>query len=157
MTAIIIILSIALAVMLTLCVLQKKEINSITKQLRELKNKDTNAIISSQNGTADKLIMEINALLKEMREIKISYHQKNHALEQMMTNISHDLRTPLTSAMGYIDLIQYSELSEEEKLIIVLHYYEDMSLKDIERKTGLSYGQVKIRHNNALKVLRKLL
>ncbi len=49
------------------------------------------------------------------------------------------------------------ELSEEEKLIIVLHYYEDMSLKDIERKTGLSYGQVKIRHNNALKVLRKLL
>lgn len=115
MTAIIIILSIALAVMLTLCVLQKKEINSITKQLRELKNKDTNAIISSQNGTADKLITEINALLKEMREIKISYHQKNHALEQMMTNISHDLRTPLTSAMGYINLIQHSELSEEEK------------------------------------------
>ncbi len=49
------------------------------------------------------------------------------------------------------------ELSEEERLIIVLHYYEDMSLKDIEKKTGLSYGQVKIRHNNALKVLRKFL
>ncbi len=49
------------------------------------------------------------------------------------------------------------ELSEEERLVIILHYYEDMSLKDIERKTGLSYGQVKIRHNSALKVLRKLL
>ena len=49
------------------------------------------------------------------------------------------------------------ELSEEERLVIVLHYYEDMSLKDIERESGLSYGQVKIRHNSALKVLRKLL
>lgn len=102
-------------ILLFLLILQKKELGNIAKQLRELKSKDTNTIISSENGTADRLITEINALLKEMREIKISYHQKNHALEQMMTNISHDLRTPLTSAMGYIDLIQHSELSEEEK------------------------------------------
>lgn len=115
MTAIIIILSIALAVMLILFALQTKEMGNIAKQLRELKSKDTNTIISSENGTADRLITEINALLKEMREAKISYNQKNHALEQMMTNISHDLRTPLTSAMGYINLIQHSELSEEEK------------------------------------------
>lgn len=33
----------------------------------------------------------------------------------MMTNISHDLRTPLTSAMGYINLLQNSQLSEAEK------------------------------------------
>ena len=32
-----------------------------------------------------------------------------------MTNISHDLRTPLTSALGYIDIILKSDLSEEEK------------------------------------------
>lgn len=116
MTAVvIIILSIALAVMLTLYVLQKKEIYNVTRQLSGLKAKDTNTLISSENGTADRLITEINQLLKEMREIKVSYQQKNHALEQMMTNISHDLRTPLTSAMGYIHLIQHSELPEEEK------------------------------------------
>lgn len=34
---------------------------------------------------------------------------------KMMTNISHDLRTPLTSALGYIDIILKSDLSEEEK------------------------------------------
>ncbi|MBQ8927249.1 MAG: HAMP domain-containing histidine kinase [Oscillospiraceae bacterium] len=102
-------------ILLFLLILQKKELGNIAKQLRELKSKDTNAIIKSENGTADMLITEINALLKEMRETKVSYNQKNHALEQMMTNISHDLRTPLTSAMGYINLIQHSELSEEEK------------------------------------------
>ena len=34
---------------------------------------------------------------------------------KMMTNISHDLRTPLTSALGYIDLLLKSDLPKEEK------------------------------------------
>lgn len=115
MTAVVIILSVVLAVMLILFFLQKNEIAGITKQLHELKSKDTNSLIKSESGMSDRLITEINGLLKEMRETKVHYNQENHALEQMMTNISHDLRTPLTSAMGYIDLIQHSELSEEEK------------------------------------------
>lgn len=102
-------------VLLLLFILQKKEISNITKQLRAFKGKDTNTLVSSENGTADILIHEINSMLKEMRETKVAYNQKNHALEQMMTNISHDLRTPLTSAMGYIDLLQHSNLPEEEK------------------------------------------
>ncbi len=36
---------------------------------------------------------------------------------KMMTNISHDLRTPLTSALGYIDMILYSNISKEEEQI----------------------------------------
>lgn len=115
MIAIVIILSIMLVVMLTLYVMQRTEINSITKQLSDLKEKNTNSVVSSENGTADKLIKEINHLLKEIRKTKVEYHQKNHALEQMMTNISHDLRTPLTSAMGYIRIIQSSDLDENEK------------------------------------------
>lgn len=116
MTAAVIILSIALAVLFILCFEQRKEINTITKQLNEIRNNNTNNLLHSENGTADKLIREINELLKQMREIKISYNQKKHSLEQMMTNISHDLRTPLTSAMGYIDLIQNAQLSQQEKI-----------------------------------------
>lgn len=115
MTAAVIILSIMLAFMLTLYITQRAEISSITKQISELKSKDTNTLVSSQNGTADKMIKEINYLLQEIRKTKIECKQKNHALEQMMTNISHDLRTPLTSAMGYIHIIQNSDLSEDEK------------------------------------------
>jgi signal transduction histidine kinase len=61
------------------------------------------------------MINEINQMLKEVRRNRIDYSRKSHNLEQMMTNISHDLRTPLTSAMGYINLINNSQLSEEEK------------------------------------------
>ena len=45
-------------------------------------------------------------------------------------------------------------LSDEERTVVVLHYYEGLSLREIELKTGLSYGQVKLRHNSALKELR---
>ena len=71
--------------------------------------------MKSSSGTADQLIIQINVLLKEIHGIKAEYRRKQHALEQMITNISHDLRTPLTSAMGYIDLIQHAEIPEEEK------------------------------------------
>lgn len=115
MTVAVILLGIAVAVLLLLCILQRREIRHITRQLAEIKDEDTNVLIHSGNGTADALINRINALLRETREMRIVYHQKNHALEQMMTNISHDLRTPLTSAMGYINMIQNADLSEEEK------------------------------------------
>lgn len=115
MTVAVILLSITAAVLLLLCILQKREIQHITGQLAEIKDEDTNTLIHSGNGTADGLINEINRLLKETREMRINYNQKNHALEQMMTNISHDLRTPLTSAMGYINIILNADLPKEEK------------------------------------------
>lgn len=115
MIAALIIVSLAACIFLFLLILQRREINHIISQLRDLRSQNTNTILCSENGTADKLIKQINTLLKEIRETKAEYNQKNHSMEQMMTNISHDLRTPLTSAMGYIDLIQRSGLSKEEK------------------------------------------
>ena len=113
----IIILGITSCVLLFLLLLQRHEIGNIAKQLREIKPQDTNTLVHSNgNGrTSADLINEINSLLREMQRSRIYHRQKNHALDQMMTNISHDLRTPLTSAMGYIHIIQSSNLTEEEK------------------------------------------
>lgn len=112
-----IILGIAALILLFLFVLQRREIKNISRRISELKSEETNALIHSGGGgkSFDELINEINQLLKQMQRSRISYQQKSHSLEQMMTNISHDLRTPLTSAMGYIRLIQGSDMSEEEK------------------------------------------
>lgn len=102
-------------ILLFFLILQKAEIKNITNQLHEIRKSDTNALLHSKTGTADKFINQVNMMLKDMNDIKTAYNKKNHTLEQMITNISHDLRTPLTSAMGYINLIQHSKLSEEEK------------------------------------------
>ena len=115
MLFILVILGITSAILLFLLLLQRQELRSISRQLKEIKEQDTNLLVHSAGNNSAELINEINALLQELQRIRIHYHQKNHALEQMMTNISHDLRTPLTSAMGYIHIIQNSDLSEEEK------------------------------------------
>ncbi len=110
-----IILVMMVCILLLFLILQKMALRSIAKQLRKIGSEDTNALVKSDNGSFGDMINEINKLLKETRDNRILYQQKKHNLEQMMTNISHDLRTPLTSAMGYIHIIQHSDLDEEEQ------------------------------------------
>lgn len=112
-----VILGAAVAVLIILLFMSKAEILSITSQLKKIKGENTNALIRHETSdiVTDRLIRQINDMLKEQQENRRYYKKKNHDLEQMMTNISHDLRTPLTSALGYISIIKDSDLSEEEK------------------------------------------
>ena len=117
MLPVVIILTVTGTVLLFLVFLQRHEIKSISRQIKEIKERDSNLLIHSDGSgkACAELINEINDLLKEMQHIRIHYQQKNHALDRMMTNISHDLRTPLTSAMGYIHIIQNSDITDDEK------------------------------------------
>lgn len=116
MTIALILLAAAVTVMLFLLILQKYELRSISKQLDIILSHDTNEHIHSENGMVQAaLINKINVLLDKINETKRDYNHKSHDMQQMMTNISHDLRTPLTSAIGYINLIQNSDLPAEEK------------------------------------------
>lgn len=103
-------------ILLFLLLLQKREIKSISEQLNEIKTKDTNQLVHALSGNraCEELINEINAMLGEVQTDRIEYQKKSHAYEQMLTNISHDLRTPLTSVMGYMGIIRNSQLSREE-------------------------------------------
>lgn len=112
-----IILAAAAVFLLFLLLMTQAELLSIVRQLKKIKRENTNALIRREGFSAGTkmLIHEINALVKELQYNRIYYKRKNHDLEQMMTNISHDLRTPLTSALGYINIIKNSGLSQEEK------------------------------------------
>ncbi|MBO5448820.1 MAG: HAMP domain-containing histidine kinase [Ruminococcus sp.] len=113
MTAVI--FGIIAAVSLLLLFLHRREIRSISSQLRNISLQDSNELIHSESGVSDELINSINSLIKESRSAGTAYQRKAHDLEQMMINISHDLRTPLASAMGYINIITTSDLPREEK------------------------------------------
>ncbi len=106
-------LGIAALALLFLLIRQRRELRSITEQLREIAGQDSNRLLHREYGGAatDALINEINVFLKQLRRSKIDYQRKRHDLEQMMTNFSHDLRTPLTSALGYIGILVNPELS----------------------------------------------
>lgn len=94
-----------------------REIRRITNCLKKVKDEDSNQLINKElsSNVIGNMLKEINNLLRNHREEKMEYEKKNKALRRMITNISHDLRTPLTSALGYINLIDDSKLSPKEK------------------------------------------
>ena len=58
------------------------------------------------------LAEEINIQLKQLRNDRLRYQQGDWELKDAVTNISHDLRTPLTAICGYLDLLEDEEKSE---------------------------------------------
>lgn len=110
-------LAVICVVLSVLLILQKREIANISESLRKIRENPGDQTVHSSGGSkeADKLISEINLLLSDLREESRKYHRKRHELDNMMINISHDLRTPLTSAVGYLEIIRAGGLSKEEE------------------------------------------
>ena len=117
MELVIIVLIVIIFLLITYLFFIKRDLKRITKSIVDTKQDDSNKLIHSEMSLKEisNLIKEINILIKECNNGKISYNKKNKHLRKMITNISHDLRTPLTSALGYIDIILNSDLSELEK------------------------------------------
>lgn len=76
---------------------------------------DTNTTIgiSSSHPAMCKLAAEVNRQLQELRRQRRRYEQGDRELKEAVTNISHDLRTPLTAICGYLDLLEQEQNLEE--------------------------------------------
>ncbi|HAB66083.1 MAG TPA: sensor histidine kinase [Firmicutes bacterium] len=62
-----------------------------------------------------KLANVLNKSLKNLRQLELEYKNGNQELKSSITNISHDLRTPLTAIRAYIDLINGETLQPKQK------------------------------------------
>lgn len=81
---------------------------------------DTNTLIdiSSNDKGMCKLANAINVELHKLRVKQHRYWQGDMELKNAVTNISHDLRTPLTAICGYLDMLDQEENSENAKRYI---------------------------------------
>ena len=106
----------------------KKAIKEITNSLDNILSIDTNNIItiSSNDKDVKYLTSCLNKELKKLRKQRIEYETGNQELKNIITNVSHDMRTPLTAIIGYVDLIK------DEKEIDIKKDY----IKIIERKAN---------------------
>lgn len=96
----------------------RMNISHITKQLEEIINiTDTNqllTVIVKQKDMAN-LVNILNNLLRDIRKSRIQVKRLNRSFRQSITNISHDIRTPLTTAGGYVQMLQTSVTEEERQ------------------------------------------
>ena len=118
MIILVFILSFIIIGLLAYIVLLNRELKSLAKQVDNLINMNSNHLIYSEYNLKNvaPIIIKVNNLIKKSKDIELYYNNKHKSLMKMITNISHDLRTPLTSALGYIDIILYSNINKEEQI-----------------------------------------
>ena len=76
-------------------------------------------LLPSENAEMKGLLVELNRSLDEFYAQRISYEHSRQAMTQVLTNISHDLRTPLTVLKGYSELLnrEISDMPAKEKIM----------------------------------------
>ncbi|WP_125153459.1 sensor histidine kinase [Clostridium rectalis] len=99
----------------------KKEIRNITNQISEFKEKNTCKKINTEIWDKDieKLALRINEYFehyKRNEQEKVVFENK---LKEGIANMSHDLRTPLTSIIGYLKLLENNQIDKKEALTIL--------------------------------------
>ena len=92
-------------------------IKEIKNNLNNILNEDTNRLItiSSNNKELKELTNNLNKNIKELNKQKIKYQNGNQEIENTITDLTHDIRTPLTSIRGYIDLLEKEKLTKKQK------------------------------------------
>ena len=115
--ALYIIFSLIIIILVTKIYMLKKSLKEIESSLDKILKSDTNNLITTSSSDKDikNLIIFLNKELKELRKQKLQYEAGNQELKKNITNISHDLRTPLTAINGYVDLLEKEELVESQK------------------------------------------
>lgn len=102
----------------------KKEINYVSEKVEKIiQNKEQGVVlIVSESKEIQRITCDINEFLYLYYQKQTECNQMKESMQQMVTNISHDLRTPITVLKGYMEMLmlrsQELNLQEQAKTII---------------------------------------
>ena len=116
------VLLIAVLALLAKARLLQKSMDEIADELGERLSTDTNVLlsVSSRDRHARKLADDLNRQLRLLRDQRRRFQSGDRELKEAVTNISHDLRTPLTAICGYLDLLEREALPPETERYLAL-------------------------------------
>jgi signal transduction histidine kinase len=113
----IIILAVALIAAIGFAVGLYRDIRDMTSQLEFARRNATDVQLTTRTffRRITALEAELNELFDEHRQAILVSRKTEAATRRALTNISHDLRTPLTSARGYLQLAEDAQTSEAQR------------------------------------------
>ena len=113
---------------------QIKKINQVLDEIIEGKT-DRRILIRKYSLLSD-TCYKLNQIMMDNKERIIQIKRQEHRNEKLMTNLSHDIRTPLTSIIGHLDAVHYQyvhgEMNTEsvrqarEKAYVLKDYLDDL-------------------------------
>lgn len=114
-------------------VLIRRSLGEITEELDEKLKTDTNTpiCISSGDRAVRNFASKINSELSELRRERLRLQNGDAELKRAITDISHDLRTPLTAICGYIELLEREEQTENSERYLLIIRERANSMKNL--------------------------
>lgn len=114
-------------------VLIRRSLGEITEELDEKLKTDTNTpiCISSGDRAVRNFASKINSELSELRKERLRLQNGDAELKRAITDISHDLRTPLTAICGYIELLEREEQTENSERYLLIIRERANSMKNL--------------------------
>lgn len=111
------ILIIIIAILVIKIHLLRKSADEISDAFSDRVASDTNILIdlSSRDRHMQNLADNMNRELKKLQSDRHRYQQGDTELKNAVTNISHDLRTPLTTICGYLDILDKEDQNENTR------------------------------------------
>ena len=111
----------------------QRQVKDICRQLAFLMKHDSNMLINREfdMGGIGTLSDRLNELLELRRKEKEHYQEKEALIADTYTNLSHDIRTPLTSLDGYFQLMEACENVEEQRRYLNIIHERIHSLNEM--------------------------
>lgn len=109
-----ILLGLAAAVLAARLFLVRRAVRQIAKDTAEKLRGDTNTplTVEVRDAAVSELASELNRELSALRAERLRLQNGDREVREAITDISHDLRTPLTAICGYLDLLEREDLPE---------------------------------------------
>ena len=125
-----------------------KYIKFLSSEVKVIKDEDFGKTIEvrGQDELAE-LCSSINNMSLELRE-KIEQNKN-----ELITNVSHDLRTPLTSILGYVDLLKQNGFEDKEKFVEYISIIDERSkslntlINELFEYTKLNSHDIKLNYS----------
>ncbi|MFZ7822013.1 MULTISPECIES: sensor histidine kinase [Priestia] len=134
---------------------QRTEVKYIRNKLQAIIDEETSErlLLYTDDKYIKSLLIQINRLLEHNQKTVANYNNIEISMRKMLSNISHDLKTPLTVILGYIEIINSDKdlnpekvssllktinLKTVEVLELINRFFELVKLESGDKKLGIS-------------------
>ena len=129
----------------------QESLRSISGKLKEINEtgSDEKILIFTDNPELKELAAQINAVLEKHQKVKADFRRSEIASKKMLSNISHDLKTPMTVILGYLEImglngsdtdnmLSKAELKARNMLELMNEFFTLAKLESGDMDIGLS-------------------
>ncbi len=97
---------------------QRRQLAEITRQIEQIltTGSDEKVLLLTDDPSLTALLIQIDRLLKDRQKVRVDYRRSEQSARRMLSNISHDLKTPLTVILGYLEIARLRGVCDGETL-----------------------------------------